>query len=109
MSILKHILVVVLVAALATIWIPHDVFLSFHQHEHTSHNQPASEIQFENQHHHCFQIQLSLLHQILPGFILGFLFIRFLEIKAPLFYTKDFIQLVNNELVRGPPESSCFT
>jgi L-lactate permease len=108
MSILKHILLVLIFAAFANMWLPHDVFLNFHQHEHTSDIPVEQGMHFDNQHHHCFQVQLSHLHEILPGFILGIVFLINQELKIKLFSTDDFFRLVENEVVRGPPASTHF-
>lgn len=103
MSVLKHILSIILFAAFANVWIPHEVFLELHQHEHTSHDSNAPGVYFDNPHHHCLNVQICPLKENIYAFISGRLFFKNERIQRQFIYPDIFIRSFENEVVRGPP------
>ena len=101
---LKHILAFALLGAFLNLWVPADVILDLHTHEHTVHNHEEDGISFDNLHHHCAFLQFSVLPHTSPAFLLGKSFIRFISLN-PSFLTPHFtFPLLGNALSRGPPE-----
>lgn len=99
----KHCLAFALFAAFLNLWIPAEVFLHFHQHEHTVHTHEKEGVAFENLHHHCASSQFSILLHPLPELPAHQTILNFRILITLFLYQQNPKPILGNVLSRGPP------
>jgi hypothetical protein len=101
---MKHFIALMLFIAFLNLWIPADVILHLHAHEHTVHEHEEDGIAFENLHHHCAFWQFSVLPHIVPVLLIGKSFLKYKALNPCLLSLKVSVPLFCNAFTRGPPE-----